>query len=189
MNEYSRHAARRLEYHGPGVGHSRVKPTGLSSRIVGLALMGVALTGPGGCTFVEQTDDLFKGGPEQRIDAAKERQSDAVDQQQRLKRTHEELIEQQSIEEQKLHEMRSLLESQNARLERARESRRITETRQRDLQARVSALAGEIGDLEFRIQAARAVGETTDDAQLNERLQDLRSEAERIEEEIRTLEE
>ena len=147
------------------------------------------LAGLGGCTFVEQTEDLVKGGPEQRVEAAKRRHSDAVDTQRQLKRTHQELTEQQTIEERKLHEMRILLEGQNARLKRARENQRITEAQERELHARVTSLAGEIGDLEFKIQAARAVGETGGDAQLQERLRALRSEAELIEEEIRSLEE
>ena len=189
MNEDGRHAAGRQAHYGSGVAHARVDQSGRPSRMAGLALMGAALAGLGGCTFVEQTEDLFKGGPGQRVEAAKQRHNDAIDTQQQLKQTHRELTEQQTIEERTLHEMRNLLESQNARLERARESQRITEAQQRDLHARVATLAGEIGDLEFRIQAALAAGETGNDAQMQERLQALRSEAERIEEEIRLLEE
>ena len=189
MNKDDRHATGCPAHHPARGGCTTSEGAWRSLRMAGFALVGMVLAGLGGCTFVEQTDDLLKGGPTQRVDAAKRRQSDAIDIQQTLKRTHQELTEQQAIEEAKLEEMRKHLDSQNARIARARESQRITEVQQRDLHARVSTLAGEIGDLEFRIQAARAVGETGNDVQLQERLQALRREAEQIEEEIRSLEE
>ena len=189
MNKDRRQAAGRSAHDDAGAARAKIDQSERFFRMAGLGLMGVALAGLGGCTFVEQTEDLFKGGPEQRVEAAKQRYGDAVDTQQQLKQTHRELTEQQTIEERKLQEMRHYLESQNARLKRARENRRITEAQERDLHTRVAALASEIGDLEFRIQAARAAGETGDDVHLQERLQALRSEAERIEEEIQSLEE
>ena len=147
------------------------------------------MAGLGGCTFMEQTDDLLQGGPEKRVDAAKQRQNNAMDRQQELTRTYRELVEQQETDEKMLREMRHLLEEQGARIAQARENQRLTEAEELQLRTRVAALTSEIGDLEFRIQAARAAEQTEVDAQLQERLQALRSEAERIESEIRALEE
>ena len=189
MIEDDRYAAVLPAHDGAGARCATMDRAGRSGRPAGLALAGMVLTGLGGCTFVEQTDDLFGGGPTQRVEEAEQRQSDAIDEQHRLKETHRELAEQQAIEERKLQEIRKRLRSQNERIARARENQRITETEERALRTRIDALGSEIQDLEFKIQAARAIGDTGRDPQLEEKLQSLRRVAERIETEISSLEE
>ena len=189
MNEDDRHVTGFPAYDSAGVRHAPVDRTGCFGRMAGLALAGTVLAGLGGCTFVEQTDDLFSGGPEQRMEAAKQRQSDAIDTQRRLRRTQKELAEQQAIEEQKLQEIRKRLGSWDARIARARDAQRITEAEERRLRTRVDALSNEIRAVELQVQAAHAVGETQGAAELEEVLRARTREVKQIEEEIRLLEE
>ena len=189
MIEDDRHAARCRAHDSAGARRVTAGRADCFGPIAGLALVGMALAGLGGCTFVEQTEDLIGGGPTQRVESAKQRQSDAVDVQHRLKQTHRELTEQQAIEDRKLRELRNRLESQDARITRARESQRITEAEERGLRTRIGALGDEIRNLEFKLQAARTVSETGSGAQLEQELQSLRREAEQIETEISSLEE
>ena len=167
-------------------------PTRRDEKHIGLAslvIAGAVLAVLGSCTFVEQTDDLLKGGPGQRIHSAKQRQSDAIEEQRRLGQAEEELARQQAAEEQKLREMRNGLASQDARIARARENKRITEAEEQRLRVRVDALNGEIRDLDLKMQAAQVIGNTEDDAGFGEKLEALRQKANRIEAEIRSLEE
>ena len=150
-------------------------------------LAGLVLTGIGGCTFIEQTEDVLQGGPAQRIEAAKKHQQEAMDAQRTLRQQQKALADQQAAEERKLRDLRKRLDDQDARIAKARENQRITEHEEGEFRRRIAALDSEIRSLEFRIQAAGATGETLGDAGHEQRLQALKREAARIEEEISSL--
>ena len=152
-------------------------------------LAGLALTGIGGCTFIEQTEDVLQNGPAQRIETAKKRQQEATDAQRTLRQQQKALAEQQAAEERKLRDLRKRLDDQDARIAKARENQRITEHEEGEFRRRIAALDSEIRSIEFRIQAAGTTGETLDETRLEQRLQALNREAARIEEDISSLEE
>ena len=157
--------------------------------MTGVLLAGLTLGGLGGCTFVQQSDDLLSGGPERRMESAVQRQKAVIEEQQRLQRTEEEIADLQASEERKLRELPRRLDDQNARLARARENRRITEAQERRLRTRVDAINRDIRSLVLKMDAAKATDERQDEARLTRELEALKKEADTIEREIRSLEE
>ena len=153
-----------------------------------LGLVGVFLAGLGGCTFVEQTQDVLEGGPEQRVTSAEQRQADALAAQSRLNERERELAAQLAVDEEKLATMRQRLQDQDERISRARANQRVAEEEEQQLLARVAKLESEIQALYLAIQVARATGDEQNRERLEERLRALEMQAEEIEADIRLLE-
>ena len=155
--------------------------------IPGLAV--AALSGVGGCTFVEQAEDAMAGGPQNRVEAAEQRQREALTERGRLTRARQTVMREQAAEEDSLMAMRKHLEVQEATLVRLRADQKIAEEEERRLHHRITSLEGEIRSLELVIRASRATGETEGAEHLEKRLQELRLQAEELEQEIQALEE
>ena len=184
MDTMQRHAEAQPRTGGARARRYRARAARLMAGLAGLAFAGI-----GGCTFIEQTEDVLQGGPAQRIEAAENRQHEAMDVQSTLRQQQKALAEQQVAEERKLRDLRKRLDDQDARIAKARENQRITEHEEGELRRRIAALDSEIRSLEFRIRAAGTTGDTLDEAGLEQRLQVLKREVGRIEEEISSLEE
>ena len=158
-------------------------------RIAFTGLAVAALAGGGGCTFMEQADDVMTGGPQKRIESAEQRQQAAMAEQRRLQRARDAVTRQQVAEVESLMAMRKHLEGQEARLARMKAERQIAEEEERTFRRRIASLDGEIQGLELAIRASRATGETQSAEDLEKRLRALRQQAEELEEDIRLLEE
>ena len=148
----------------------------------------VLLATVGACTFVEQTQDVLEGGPEKRVEAAEQRQREAIAAQQELQRSQRELEQQLGVEEDKLTALRERLRTQDERIAAAKANQRIAETEERELLTRAAALSGEIQALELMLQAARTTEDTHDREQLQQRLRALEEQAEQMEQELMLLE-
>ncbi len=142
----------------------------------------------GACTFVEQTQDILEGGPKKRVEAAEQRQSEAIAARQELQRRQEQLKQQLEVEEGKLMILRERLRSQEERIAEAKANQRIAETEERKLLMRAATLSREIEDLELMLQAARTTEDTHDHDQLQQRLHTLEEQAEQMQQEIMLLE-
>ena len=155
-----------------------------------LGIMVLVMVGNAGCnTFIQQTADVMEGGPRKRIEEAQQRQEEAVDTQMNLRQNQRELEQQLASEERNIEKMRGRLHEQTARITRARESNRISVAEEERLKRSVAALDNEIQSLELKIQVHKvSAGSAEDTSQLRQKLEALRAEEKRIDEELKTLE-
>lgn len=155
-----------------------------------LGFLVLAVVGNAGCgTFLQQSADLMEGGPQRRIEQAKQRQRTAIDTQMKLRQDREELEQQLAMEERKISEMRGRLDEQNERISRARDRNRISAAEEERLKRMVSSLKSEIQSLELKVQVNKMSKASAEDtSQLRQRLEALKAEQNRIEEEIKALE-
>ena len=155
-----------------------------------LGFVAMAVAGSAGCnTFIQQTTDLVEGGPQRRVEEATRRQQAAIETQRRLKQDQRELEQLLAAEERRVREMRGRLQMQAARISKARESNRITAAQEQNLKHRVAELDSEIQSLELKIAASKVSAESAEQAnKLRVRLEALKAEEQRIEQEIQVLE-
>ena len=168
----------------------KTKRTSSTRQWIVLGIMVLVVVGNASCdTFIKQTVDVMEGGPQKRTEEARQRQQAAIDAQMKLRQNQRELEQQLATEEHNIRKMRGRLHEQTARITRARESNRISVAEEERLKRSVSALDNEIQSLELKIQVNKvSAGSAADTGQLRQELEALRAKEERIEEEIKTLE-
>ncbi|WP_417513567.1 hypothetical protein [Minwuia sp.] len=145
-------------------------------------MMAVACT-----TYTQQKADALSGGPERRVQEAKQRQQAAQDANLGLKSDQEALAEEREMQEQQIVDLNRQVRDQEQAIARARAENRISRAKEQQLRDRVRDLDRDIQEAELRRLSASASGNKAQERALESELDQLRSKARSLDREISDL--